>query len=188
MAHDTPESEANNEQSTPGGESPAAESGSAGEQDPADRLAELESELDKLRDQALRAQAEAENTRRRTAREVENAHKYALEKFVAELLPVMDSLEKAVETARAVDGADAIADGVELSLKLALSTLEKAGVRQVDPLGAPFDPQEQEAMAMVPSPDAEPNTVIDVMQKGYTLNGRLVRAAMVAVARAPDPG
>ena len=83
-------------------------------------------------------------------------------------------------------GAEAIAEGVELSLKMFHTVLDKAGIAQVDPLGEPFDPQHHEAMAMIPSPDAEPNSVLEVMQKGYTLNGRLVRAAMVVVSKAPE--
>jgi molecular chaperone GrpE len=140
------------------------------------------------RDQALRAQAEAENVRRRAQREVENAHKYAIEKFVAELLPVADSLERAVEIARANkadDASTAIAEGVELSLKLFLDVLERCAVVQIDPQGEPFNPQLHEAMSTVESADAEPGSVVAVLQKGYTLNGRLVRAARVMVARAP---
>lgn len=152
------------------------------------RLEELEQKVDSYRDQALRAQAEAENTRRRASRDVEHAHKFALEKFAAELLPVIDSLEKAVEVASDSEAAGAIAEGVELSLKLFLSVLEKHGIEQIDPAGEPFDPQVHEAMTMVPSHHAEPNSVVEVMQRGYLLNGRLVRAAKVVVARAPDPG
>jgi molecular chaperone GrpE len=92
-------------------------------------------------------------------------------------------LEKAVETAIATDGAEAIAEGVQLSLKLFVDTLGKSGVEQIDPLGMPFDPQEHEALTMVPNPDAEPNSVMDVMAKGYKLNGRLVRAAKVIVVQ-----
>jgi molecular chaperone GrpE len=138
-----------------------------------------------LRDQALRAQAEAENARRRAQRDVENAHRFGLEKFCGELLPVVDSLEKAVEVARSVEGAGAMADGVELSLRMFLGVLAKAGVEQIDPVGAPFDPQRHEAMAMIPNPNAEPNSVLDVLQRGYMLNGRLVRAAKVVVSKAP---
>ncbi len=144
------------------------------------------------KDQALRAMAEGENVKRRAAKDVENAHKFALDKFVADLLPVVDSLDKAVDAAAtlaadAEDGtADAFSEGVALSLKLALDTLKKHGVEQLNPLGEPFNPQQHEAMAMVPNPDAEPNSVMDVMQPGYELNGRLVRAAMVVVAKAPD--
>ena len=87
------------------------------------------------------------------------------------------------KTASATDGAEAIAEGVALSLKLFVDTLSKSGVEQIDPLGEPFDPQRHEAMTMVPNPDAEPNSVMDVMQKGYILNGRLVRAAKVIVVK-----
>jgi molecular chaperone GrpE len=149
-------------------------------------LAEATLEIESLKDQVLRAQAEAENTRRRAQREVENAHRYALEKFLAELLPVLDSLEKAVEVARQSDGAGAIAEGVELSLRMFLSIMEKAGIEQIDPRGQPFDPRHHEAMATIASPDSEANSVLDVMQKGYVLNGRLVRAAKVVVSKAPE--
>ncbi|MAT84379.1 MAG: nucleotide exchange factor GrpE [Gammaproteobacteria bacterium] len=152
----------------------------------AGQVSRLEEQLEQFRDQALRAQAEAENTRRRAARDVENAHKFALEKFAGDLLPVLDSLEKAVEVAAGSEAAASIAEGVELSLKLFLSVLEKHGVERIDPAGAPFDPQVHEAMAMVPSEHAEPNSVLEVMQAGYLLNGRVVRAAKVVVARAPD--
>lgn len=153
-----------------------------------DPLAEANRQVAELKDHVLRAQAEMENVRRRAARDVENAHKYALERFTADLLPVVDSLEKAVEVAGepADEAAGAIKEGVELSLKLFLTTLEKSGIGQVDPHGEPFDPQLHEAMAMVPNPDAEPNSVIEVMQKGYTLNGRLVRAAKVVVSATPN--
>ncbi|MFK7915806.1 MAG: nucleotide exchange factor GrpE [Pseudomonadales bacterium] len=160
----------------------------------ADIVETLQAEVASLKDQLLRSQAEMENVRRRATRDVENAHKYAIEKFAGELLPVADSLEKAVETAQSAassaegdaDATKAIAEGVELSLKLFVDKLAKGGLEQIDPLGHPFDPQQHEAMAMVPNPDAEPNSVIDVMQKGYLLNGRLVRAAMVVVAKAAD--
>ena len=157
------------------------------------QLAAAQDEIAALKDQALRSQAEAENIRRRAARDVENAHKFALEKFAADLLPVIDSLEKAVESAQlGAEGTDsateAIGQGVELSLKLFHDVLEKAGVSRIHPMGEPFDPQLHEAMAMVESPDAEPNSVLDVMQAGYTLNGRLVRAAMVVVSKAPADG
>lgn len=152
-----------------------------------ERLAAAEAEIAGLKDQILRAQAEAENVRRRAQRDVENAHKFALEKFCGDLLPVIDSLEKAVDIARKGEGGEvaAIAEGVELSLRMFLGVMNKAGVEQVNPLGEPFDPQRHEAMAMVPNPHAEPNSVMDVMQKGYVLNGRLVRAAMVVVSKAP---
>ncbi len=153
------------------------------------RLEATEAMIETLKDQALRGQAEAENARRRALRDVENAHKYALEKFSADLLPVIDSLEKAVENvvqdSGSEESASAMSEGVELSLKLFGDVLEKFGIGVIDPLGEPFDPEHHEAMAMVENPDSEPNSVLDVMQKGYTLNGRLVRAAMVVVSKAP---
>jgi molecular chaperone GrpE len=168
-------------------EGPSAEGADSGD-DLGAQLAAAQAEVAALKDQALRGQAEAENIRRRAARDVENAHKFALEKFASELLPVIDSLEKAVESAQGDEGAAgaaAIGEGVELSLKLFLDVLEKAGISRIHPVGEPFDPQLHEAMAMVEHPDAEPNSVLDVMQAGYTLNGRLVRAAMVVVSKAP---
>ena len=149
-------------------------------------LENAHAEVEGLKDTALRAQAEVENVRRRATRDVESAHKFALERFAAELLPVIDSLEKAVESAATTEEATAVAQGVDLSLKLFLATLGKNGIEQIDPLGEPFNPEHHEAIAMVENPDAEPNSVMDVMQKGYLLNGRLVRAAKVIVAKAPS--
>ena len=143
-------------------------------------------EVAELNDKLLRSLAELENAKRRAARDVEHAHKYAVEKLLGDLFPVMDSLEKAAETAEGTEGAQAIAEGVMLSLKLFVDTLAKSGVEQIDPLGEPFDPHLHEAMTMVPNPDAEPNSVMEVMQKGYVLNGRLVRAAKVIVVKAGD--
>ena len=147
----------------------------------------VDEQLAEAKDQLLRSIAEMENVRRRAQRDVENAHKFAVEKLLADLFPVVDSMEKAIETAENSvpgEGTKAIVEGVSLSLKLFVDTLAKAGVEQIDPLGQPFDPQLHEAMAMVPNPDAEPNTVMDVMQKGYVLNGRLTRAAKVIVVKA----
>ena len=155
--------------------------GVAAEAEPADAA-----EIAELKDQVLRSLAEMENVKRRATRDIENAHKFAVEKLLSDLFPVVDSLEKAVETAEQTEGAQPIAEGVALSLKLFVDTLAKSGVEQIDPLGEPFDPQVHEAMTMVPNPAAEPNSVMDVMQKGYLLNGRLVRAAKVIVAKAPD--
>jgi molecular chaperone GrpE len=176
------------DQEVDGNQGAASESEATPELDPEAQLAALRAEVEALKDQALRGQAEAENIRRRTARDVENAHKFALEKFASDLLPVIDSLEKAVESAQNGEestDAGAIGEGVSLSLKLFLDVLEKAGISQIRPMGEPFDPQLHEAMAMVENPDAEPNSVLDVMQAGYTLNGRLIRAAMVVVSKAP---
>ncbi|MGD1987948.1 MAG: nucleotide exchange factor GrpE [Pseudomonadales bacterium] len=152
--------------------------------DPA--LLQAQEEAASFRDLALRAQAEAENIRRRAARDVEQAHKFALEKFAGELLPVLDSIEKAVEAAGALtEGEDtkAMAEGVSLCHRLFLDTFGKVGITPIDPHGEPFDPEQHQAMAMIEAPDAAPNSVVDVLQKGYSLNGRLLRAAMVVVAK-----
>ena len=164
----------------------SAEAGADGSSDPSNTAQATDAdELANAKDQLLRTIAEMENVRRRSSREVENARKFAVEGLLSDLLPVLDSLEKAVETAQNTAGAEAIAEGVELSLKLFSDSLGRFGVEQIDPLGAPFDPQQHEAMAMVPNADAEPNSVMEVMQRGYTLNGRLVRAAKVIVTKAP---
>ena len=143
-------------------------------------LAALERELAAARDQVLRARAEEDNTRRRAARDAENARKFALEKFAGELLPVIDNFERALEAA-AEDSA--VREGLDLSMKLLFGVLEKSGIKVVDPVGEPFDPTYHEAIATVDNPDAEPGSVTAVVQKGYVLNGRLLRAAMVLVAK-----
>lgn len=149
----------------------------------AERVAELEQSVTEAKDQALRAAAEAQNVRRRAEAEADKARKFALEKFVKELLPVVDSLEKALE-AMGDDASEVHREGVSMTLKMQLDVLGKFGVEVVEPHGEPFDPQQHEAMAMVPNPEVDANTVIDVMQKGYLLNGRLVRPAMVVVSQA----
>jgi molecular chaperone GrpE len=144
-------------------------------------------EADKFRDAALRAEAEMQNVRRRSEREVEHAVKYGVEKMVQNLLPVVDSLEKAVEAAEQTsignDATQAIIEGMGLCQRLFLEVIVKAGVVTVDPHGEPFDPNLHQAISMVENPDVEPNSVVAVVQKGYTLNGRLVRPAMVMVAK-----
>nr|WP_298250647.1 nucleotide exchange factor GrpE [uncultured Halomonas sp.] len=147
------------------------------------RVEELEQSLTEAKDQALRTAAEAQNVRRRAEQDAEKARKFALEKFVKELLPVVDSLEKALE-AMADGASDTHREGVSMTLKLQLDVLGKFGVEVVDPAGEPFDPQYHEAMAMVPNPELDPNSVMEVIQKGYLLNGRLVRPAMVVVSQA----
>ncbi|GHE20973.1 nucleotide exchange factor GrpE [Halomonas urumqiensis] len=147
------------------------------------RVEELEQSVSDAKDQALRAAAEAQNVRRRAEQEAEKARKFALEKFVKELLPVVDSLEKALESMRE-EATEAHSEGVSMTLKMQLDVLNKFGVEVVEPHGEPFDPQFHEAMAMVPNPELDPNTVMEVMQKGYLLNGRLVRPAMVVVSQA----
>lgn len=149
--------------------------------------AALQAAAAQANDRALRALAELDNVRRRAARDVENAQRFALEKFVAALVPVTDSLEQALTSVRA-GGDAALGEGVELALRLLVGALEKFGVNQLDPVGAPFDPQYHEAMSMLENANMEPGSVMAVMQKGYVLNGRLVRPARVLVARAPDGG
>jgi molecular chaperone GrpE len=138
------------------------------------------------REQSLRAAAEAQNIRRRAEKDAENARKFALEKFAGDMLPVVDNLDRALASADVEDEAlKSILEGVELTRKTLIDALARHNVEQLNPVGEPFNPEYHEAMAMVPNPDVEPNSVMDVMQKGYTLNGRLLRAAMVVIAKAP---
>jgi molecular chaperone GrpE len=160
----------------------------AAEPTPEQALEAALEEVAKFRDAALRAEAEMQNMQRRTARDVENAHKFGIEKFLQNLLPVVDSLEKAIESAEQAAGGEAenaIAEGVRLCHKLLIDVMAKENVEVIDPMGEPFDPNEHQAMSMVENPDMEPNSVFAVVQKGYKLNGRLVRAAMVMVTKAP---
>jgi len=144
----------------------------------------LAAQVNDLTDQAMRAKADAQNARRRAEQDVEKAHKFALEKFAKELLPIIDGLEKAVEAEVATGNEmTTLREGVEMTLGMFLSSVQKFQLAQVDPVGHPFDPALHEAMAMVDAPDSEPNTVIAAMQKGYTLNGRLIRPAMVMVSK-----
>ncbi|TNE80273.1 MAG: nucleotide exchange factor GrpE [Gammaproteobacteria bacterium] len=158
---------------------------STAEQDVEKMLADLAD----AKDQVLRTQAEMQNLRRRLERDVENAHKYALEKFVGELLPVVDNLERAIQ---AIDDTNdefkAVGEGIELTLKSFHDVLGRFKVDAVDPKGEPFDPELHQAMSMLELQEVQPNTVVDVFQKGYTLNGRLVRPAMVVVAKAAANG
>jgi molecular chaperone GrpE len=147
-------------------------------------LAESEERARNHWEQYLRAVADLENVRKRAARDVEAANRYGLEKFAQELLPVRDSLELAVQNAGRAD-ARALAEGQEATLKLLNKALDKLGVRVIDPLGEPFDPARHEAMMAQESATAEPNSVLQVVQPGYELNGRLLRPARVIVARAP---
>ena len=143
----------------------------------------LTDQLAQAKDQALRAHAESQNIKRRAEQDVEKAHKFALDKFVGELIPVLDSLEKGMESAEQAEGShEGIIEGMRLIQKQFLDALAKFKVEQVDPAGQPFDPNFHQAISMVPNPDLEPNTVMDVFQKGYTLHGRVVRPAMVVVS------
>lgn len=160
----------------------------AAEQDPAADVARLEqqlAEVQKSLDEAdLRAQAEIQNVRRRAERDVAAAHKFAVEKFAGDILSVADSLERGLATMPADDDAfKAAREGVELTLKVLLDTFQKHNIAQIDPKDASFDPEQHEAMTMVPMPGVAANTVIEVLEKGYTLNGRLIRPARVVVAK-----
>ena len=191
------------EQKTPEGQAPeeiiteqhdeveAVESDASAEQvDPRDeKIANLEAQLAEAetreRDSVLRIKAEMENLRRRTELDVEKAHKFALEKFVNELLPVLDSLDRALEVAdKDNDAMAAMVEGIELTRKSMLDVVAKFGVQVVADIDVPMDPNVHQAIAMVESDDVAAGNVLMVMQKGYTLNGRTIRAAMVSVAKA----
>lgn len=147
-------------------------------------LSQAEQRADDANDRAVRAVAEMENIRRRSAQEVEKAHKFALEKFAGELLDSVDNLERALDiAAQAEDVNKSFLEGIELTHKNLLGTLTKFGVEAVGAVGDAFNPELHQAMAMQPSEDHENNTVLAVMQKGYTLSGRLLRPAMVMVVK-----
>ena len=149
----------------------------------ADQVEELQQKLNTLGEQLLREQAEMQNIRRRAQRDVESAHKYALEKFAGELLSVVDNLERAIDAIDTKDESQkAVSEGLELTLKTFIEVLAKYKVEAVEPEGQPFDADLHQAVSTVPNADVEPNTVINVFQKGYTLNGRLIRPAMVVVS------
>lgn len=191
------------EQKTPEGQAPeeiiteqhdeveAVEPDASAEQvDPRDeKIANLEAQLveaqNREREGVLRIKAEMENLRRRTELDVEIAHKFALEKFVNELLPVIDSLDRALEVAdKANPDNAAMIEGIELTLKSMLDVVRKFGVEVIADTNVPLDPNVHQAIAMVESEEVEAGKVLGVMQKGYTLNGRTIRAAMVTVAKA----
>ncbi len=191
------------EQKTPEGQAPeeiiteqheeveATEAEAGAEQvDPRDeKIANLEAQVveaeNRERDGILRIKAEMENLRRRTELDVEKAHKFALEKFVNELLPVIDSLDRALEVAdKANPDMAPMVEGIELTLKSMLDVVKKFGVEVVADTNVPMDPNVHQAIAMVESEDVAAGNVLMVMQKGYTLNGRTIRAAMVSVAKA----
>lgn len=150
------------------------------------QLATLAAAYESAKEATLRAQAEAQNVRRRAEQDVEKAHKFGLEKIVNDLLPVVDNLERALASFDIANEAlKPFAEGIELTLKSFLDALARHKVEVVFPEGEPFDPNLHQAVSTVPNPDVEPNTVINCFQKGYTLSGRLVRPAMVVVSKAP---
>jgi molecular chaperone GrpE len=150
------------------------------------KLDDAEQKANQYWERILRMQAENENASRRMERDISNAHKYALEKFATELLPIVDSLELCVSSASPdLDAvAKSVIEGANLTLKMFYSALEKHGVNQINPISEAFDPEHQQAISMQYDPSAKPGTVISVLQKGYGLNGRLLRPALVIVSKA----
>ena len=150
----------------------------------------LQGQLEKLQEQSkvsldkvVRAQAEMENLRKRAARDVENAHKYALEKFTNELLPILDSLELGLSASVKAKNLDDLRKGMELTLEMFNTVMEKFGITMIEPKGEKFNPELHDAVSMQETNDSNSGIIIEVMQKGYTLNGRLIRPAMVVVAK-----
>ncbi len=147
-------------------------------------LAAAEARAEQAQSQYLRTLAEMDNVRKRAARDIEQAHKYALERFAGELVGVKDSLELGLAASEAAD-VKTLQTGTQATLQLLTKAFEKAGLQEIVPAGQPFNPEFHEAMAMQPSTEQPPNTVLQVVQKGYLLNGRLLRPARVIVAREP---
>ena len=147
-------------------------------------LEKAEAAAQEHRDAWLRAKADSDNIRKRAQNDLANAHKFALENFSAELIPVRDSLEAALATQNATP--DALRSGVELTLKQLTTAFEKFSIREINPLGEKFDPHKHQSISMVES-EAEPNTVIGVLQKGYSLNDRILRPALVSIAKLKTP-
>jgi molecular chaperone GrpE len=151
------------------------------------QLAEAQKKITELQDAMLRQQAEQENLRRRMQRDLDNARKYALERFASDLLPVKDSLEMGMEAAAKPDASvETMREGSDLIVKMLQSMLEKFNITEINPLGQKFNAESHEAMVMLPNPDMEPGTVMVVHQKGYRLNDRLLRPARVVVAKAAE--
>ncbi|WP_341522628.1 nucleotide exchange factor GrpE [Pseudomonas sp. G.S.17] len=152
------------------------------------RVQVLEEQLAAAQDQSLRVAADLQNVRRRAEQDVEKAHKFALEKFAGDLLPIVDSLERGLELSDANDeNIRPMREGIELTLKMFHDTLKRYQLEAIEPHGQPFNAEHHQAMAMQESADVEPNSVLKVFQKGYQLNGRLLRPAMVVVSKAPSP-
>ena len=166
----------------------------AEEQSPEAEIAMLYAELEAAKqtiadqkDGVIRAAADVDNIRRRAAQDVEKAHKFALEKFANELLPVIDNLERAIEFSdKENETLKSLLEGIDMTVKSFNDAVAKFGVEIVNPQGEQFNPEFHQAMSIQPSNDVTPNTVLAVMQKGYTLNGRLLRPAMVMVSKAAD--
>lgn len=147
------------------------------------QLEDAQAKVAEYWDQIVRAKAEMENIKRRATRDVENARKFSTEKFANDLIPVMDSMEQGIESIKESTEISAVKEGMEMTTDMLIKSLEKQGMTQVNPVGEKFDPQFHEAMTMVPSEDFPADHVIDVFQKGYELNGRLIRPARVVVSQ-----
>ena len=161
------------------------QTGAESEDDLAEQLAEAQGKVKEYWDQIVRLNAEIDNNRKRAQRDIENAHKYAVQNFAESLLPIADSMEMGINAASVENvNLDSIRQGIEMTHELFVNTMNKNGIQVIDPKGEKFDPELHQAMSMVATDEAEPNTVIDVMQKGYTLNDRLIRPAMVVVSKA----
>ncbi len=154
------------------------------EDDLAEQIKQAEQKAEENWELLLRTKAEMENLRRRTQKDLESAHKFALEKFVSELLPVLDGIEMGLQVEDA--SVESLKEGMDMSINMLKKAFEKFNIVAIDPLNEKFDPELHQAMSMQPTADVEPNTVIAVMQKGYTLNDRLVRPAMVMVSKAAE--
>lgn len=164
----------------------AADNAAELESGPEGRLERAENAASEFREQFLRTAAELENVRRRAARDVEGAHRFGIERFARELLAVVDSLEMGREAARGAGEGGAVAEGMDATLRLLLSVLERFGVTPVEAAGQPFDPEAHEAIMTQPAAASPPDTVLAVVQQGYRIHDRLLRPARVIVARAPD--
>ena len=147
------------------------------------QLEDAQAKVAEYWDQIVRANAEMENVKRRATRDVENARKFSVETFANDLIPVMDSLEQGIGSITESTDIQAVKEGMELTIDVMLKTMEKQGMKQVNPVGERFNPQHHEAMTMIPSPDHPEDHVIDVFQKGYELNGRVIRPARVVVSQ-----
>ena len=159
---------------------------SPGADGPAETVEELRKQVEEKQDRLLRALAEAENFKRRTQRERDESVRYANESLLRDLIPVLDNLERALGAARAAGGAEGVVGGIELIQRELLKVLERAGVTRYSALGQPFDPTRHEAIARVVSVDEKPGTVVGETMPGYLLHNRVLRAALVSVAAAPD--
>jgi molecular chaperone GrpE len=148
-----------------------------------EKIGELTEQTNEFKDAVLRSKAETENVRKRSEREVLNARKFGIEKFAKELMPITDSIDQALKHEVKLDEAVAMKEGVELTSKMFADVLTKNGLESIDPKGEKFDPNMHEALAMIPNPEFENDTIFEVFQKGYVLNGRVVRAAKVIVVK-----